>query len=222
MPLERDGTHLEGDRVTLKRNSTPSERDGVPLKSDSMPLESDSMSLERESGSSERDGTPSESDSASLKSDSAPSKRHQKGTAHRRKEIVYLNMLIKRQTTYLLLQEFLCDIKLQLFTKDTRPEILDKIHIVQANFPPGIILGHAKLGPVWKQDGSELQVEKLGSFTRQLPVMRSLDVILSRHLCEPEIERNACQTDLGRFPGIQTLDRTHESRCLLERLVFVL
>ena len=151
MPLERDGTCLEGNstpsesnNVPLKRDSAPLERDGAPSKRDNVPLERDSLPLEWDSGPSKSDNTP-------LKSYSAPLKHHQKGTAWHQKEIACLNMLIKRPMTYLLMhQRFLCGVILQWFTKDTRPEPLDKFQIIQAHLPLGIILGHAKSGLVWK------------------------------------------------------------------------
>jgi len=49
----------------------------------------------------------------------------------------------------------------QWFTKDTGPELLDKLCILQVNLFPGIVLGHAKLDPIWKEDLLEFRVKRL-------------------------------------------------------------
>src|SRR5712691_9927573 len=96
-----------------------------------------------------------------------------------------LNVLFKRPRTYLLEhQRFLRDVMLQWSTKDTRPELLNKSHIIQVNLFPGIVLGHAKLGPVWKDNAFVFWVERFstwmitGSFTTWRLITRSLDMTL--------------------------------------------
>jgi len=72
----------------------------------------------------------------------------------------------------------LCDIILQWFAEDTRPELLDKLCIILVNLFPRVVLGHAKLDPVWKDNLLEFRVQRL----RMWITTRNLDVVLRRYV----------------------------------------
>jgi hypothetical protein len=108
------------------------------------------------------------------------------------------SVLFKTPRTYLLEdQRFLRGLILQWGTKDAGPELLNEVHIMLVDIFPGLVLGHAKLDPVWKDDAFVFRVERFGtwfvtgSFTIWRVITRKFDMILSQQcLREREIQKH--------------------------------